>query len=54
VPEQALAAYLPVSLTEAYLKWLGKARAGMLTRVASRPQWMNQLTLLKAVKSEIF
>ncbi|MDX1716455.1 MAG: phytoene/squalene synthase family protein [Anderseniella sp.] len=54
VPEQALAAYLPVSLTEAYLKRLGKARASMLTRVVSRPQWMNQLTLLKAVKSEIF
>lgn len=54
VPEQALAAYLPVSLTEVYLNRLRKARTAMLTRVVSRPQWLNQLTLLKAVKSETF
>jgi phytoene synthase len=54
VPEQALAAYLPASLTEVYLNRLRKARTAMLTRVVSRPQWLNQLTLLKAVKSETF
>jgi phytoene synthase len=54
VPEAALPAYLPASLTEAYLGRLKKARAAMLTRVVSRPQWLNQLTLYKALKSETF
>jgi 15-cis-phytoene synthase len=54
VPEAALPAFLHTSLTPAYLKRLCKARSGMLKRVVTRPQWLNQLTLLKAARAETF
>lgn len=54
VPEAALPAFLHASLTEPYLKRLGKARGAMLTSVVSRPQWLNQITLYKAAKGETF
>ena len=52
VPEAAVKAYLPVALVPGYLKKLERARASLTTRVITSPQWMRQLRLLNAVRSE--
>ncbi len=52
VPDAAVKAYLPVALVPAYLKKLERARASLTTRVVRSPQWMRQLRLLNAVRSE--
>ncbi len=54
IPEAALPAFLHTALTPAYLKRLRKARSSMLKRPVTRPQWLNQITLLKAARGETF
>ena len=52
VPDAAVKAYLPVALVPGYLKKLERARASLMTKVITSPQWMRQLRLLNAVRSE--
>jgi len=52
VPDAAIKAYLPVALVPGYLKKLERSRASLMRKVVTSPQWMRQLRLLKAVRSE--
>ncbi|MEO1159225.1 MAG: squalene/phytoene synthase family protein, partial [Pseudomonadota bacterium] len=54
VPDAAVKAYLPVALVPSYLKKLERARASLTSKVVTSPQWMRQLRLLNAVRSEAF
>ncbi|MEM7637015.1 MAG: phytoene/squalene synthase family protein [Pseudomonadota bacterium] len=52
VPDAAVKAYLPVALVPSYLKKLERSRASLMKKVITSPQWMRQLRLLNAVRSE--
>lgn len=54
VPDAAVKAYLPVALVPSYLKKLERSRASLTKKVVTSPQWVRQLRLLNAVRSEAF
>lgn len=52
IPQAAFAAYLPASLTAAYLARLAKLGPGALSEIAEVPQWRRQWLLYRHAKSQ--
>jgi 15-cis-phytoene synthase len=54
IPDAAMAAFLPASLTEAYLAKLARRASDVLDHVVEVPQWRRQITLWRNARKRSF
>ena len=54
IPEAAMAAFLPASLTEAYLRTLTRRGSDVIDHVVEVPQWRRQITLWRMARRGSF
>ena len=54
IPEAAMAAFLPASLTEAYLATLARRASDVIDQVVEVPQWRRQITLWRMARRGSF
>ena len=54
IPEAAMVAFLPASLTEAYLRTLARRASDVIDHVVEVPQWRRQITLWRMARRGSF
>jgi 15-cis-phytoene synthase len=54
IPDAAMAAFLPASLTEAYLRTLTRRTSDVIDHVVDVPQWRRQITLWRMARRGSF